>query len=32
MIPNENKGYIAKDLAFLRKLETLLKDPGSSRE
>jgi hypothetical protein len=30
---NETKGYIAKDVAFLRKLETLLEDPEtSSRE
>jgi len=32
VVPNENKGYIAKDLTFLRKLDMLLKDPESSRE
>ena len=32
IMPNENKGYIAKDPSFLRKLEILLQDPGSSRE
>lgn len=30
MITNDSKGYIAKDLAFLRKLDALLKTPGSS--
>jgi len=32
VVPNEGKGYIAKDLTFLRKLDVLLKDPESSRE
>lgn len=32
VVPNESKGYIAKDLTFLRKLDVLLKDPESSRE
>ncbi|KAF8536034.1 hypothetical protein BDD12DRAFT_918484 [Trichophaea hybrida] len=30
IMPNENKGYIAKDPSFLRKLDMLLQDPGSS--
>jgi hypothetical protein len=31
-IANEPRGYIAKDPTFLRKLETMLSDPESSRK